>query len=311
MDKAENQRDIPIEVITSEQVTGNLLEWIKDNHKNLMDKLYSYGGVLFRNANCHTTQEFNEIALAVSPNLLDYVYRSTPRTRVEGKIYTSTEYPKEQSIPLHNENAYSRNWPNIIMFFSEIVATTGGQTPIGDMRKVYERIPKTVRDKFIEKQILYVRNYQPGIDISWQDVFQTDDKSEVENYCKANEIKFEWRDSDSLRTKQVCQAVVNHPVTQVPVWFNQAHLFHHTSHPKEMQEALLEVYAEEDLPRNTYYGDGEPIDPEILECIRQAYEVEKRMFDWQQGDVMILDNVLISHAREPFTGDRKVVVAMA
>jgi alpha-ketoglutarate-dependent taurine dioxygenase len=32
---------------------------------------------------------------------------------------------------------------------------------------------------------------------------------------------------------------------------------------------------------------------------------------WRQGDILLIDNMLTAHARNPFTGPRKVVVAMA
>ena len=34
-------------------------------------------------------------------------------------------------------------------------------------------------------------------------------------------------------------------------------------------------------------------------------------FQWQKGDIMILDNILTAHSREPYKGERKVAVAMA
>lgn len=64
------------------------------------------------------------------------------------------------------------------------------------------------------------------------------------------------------------------------------------------------------FPRNAYYRDGSEIEEESLEAIRQAYEQERIVFIWQKGDVMILDNRLIAHSRNPFKGNRKVVVAM-
>ncbi|MNG41197.1 Taurine catabolism dioxygenase TauD, TfdA family [compost metagenome] len=33
-------------------------------------------------------------------------------------------------------------------------------------------------------------------------------------------------------------------------------------------------------------------------------------FDWRKGDVILLDNMLAAHARDPFEGPRKIVVAM-
>ena len=105
--------------------------------------------------------------------------------------------------------------------------------------------------------------------------------------------------------------MATHPVTSETVWMNQAHLFHVTSLDPEVVEMLLEEYGEENLPRNTYYGDGSPIPPEAFAAIREAYEAEALVFPWEKGDVLLLDNMLMAHARSPFTGPRQVGVGMA
>jgi alpha-ketoglutarate-dependent taurine dioxygenase len=267
--------------------------------------------MLFRGFVMESAGQFEEVIGTVSGRLLDYTYRSTPRTIVSGKIYTSTEYPPHQTIPLHNENSYTRDWPMKIWFFSRICATSGGETPIADSRRVYQRIPREVRERFERKGVMYVRNYGSGFDLPWQEVFQTSDRADVEDFCRKLEMEFEWLPNDQLRTRQVCQAVASHPVTGEIVWFNQAHLFHVSRLPEEVRDAMLTIFAEEDLPRNVYFGDGAAIDSADLDLICEAYEQEKVAFQWEPGDVLLLDNMLTAHARNPFTGERQVVVGMA
>src|SRR6185295_11544764 len=114
----------------------------------------------------------------------------------------------------------------------------GGETPIADSRKVYARIDPAIRERFIAKGgVKYVRNYGTGIDLPWQEVFQTDDKAQAEHYCQKAGITFEWRGPDWLRTSQVCQAVATHPKTGDVVWFNQAHLFHVSSLPPAIRDS--------------------------------------------------------------------------
>ena len=96
----------------------------------------------------------------------------------------------------------------------------------------------------------------------------------------------------------------------MPVWFNQAHLFHVSALEASTRDTLLSIVAEQDLPRNVYYGDGSPIEESLLDEIRGVYEEEKRCFQWHRGDFLVLDNLLTAHGREPFEGDRKVIVAM-
>jgi len=289
----------------------NPIEWAKDNKNLIEQNLLEHGGLLLRGFNINSLSEFNKFSQIICPSLLEYTYRSTPRSSLGGKIYTTTEYPADQSIPLHNENAYSDSWPEKIMFFCAIPAKDGGETPIADSRKVLKRIDKEIVKKFEDKGVLYVRNYSPGVDLSWQEVFQTEDKQEVEKYCLNHSIKSFWNQTGpELTTKQLCQVTLLHPITKEKVWFNQAHLFHISSLNKELIQALIAEVGEKNLPRNSFYGDETPIEEEVLNHIREAYEKEMITFRWQRGDIMILDNVLMAHGRKPYSGERKIAVAM-
>lgn len=269
------------------------------------------GAILFRGFEVGGVNAFRQFAQSFGHPLLNYEFGSTPRSNVTQGVYTSTEYPAHQSIALHNEQAYTLEWPMKIWFYSVIAAQTGGETPIADSREIYRRMPEYIRQRFVEKGLMYVRNYGNGLDVAWEHVFNTEDRSVVEAYCQAHAIEWEWKDDGELRTRQVCQAVAVHPSTGDRVWFNQAHLFHVSNLPQEVRETLLDIVDEEDLPRNVYYGDGTPIEPEVLDEVRQVLDACAISFPWQEGDVLMLDNMLAAHARSPFTGARKVVVAMA
>jgi alpha-ketoglutarate-dependent taurine dioxygenase len=289
----------------------NLINWATNNREFLEKHLLQVGAILFRNFDLSSTEEFEQLIETVSGRLLDYSYRSTPRTLVSGHIYTSTEYPSHQSIPLHNEHSYSGSWPMKLWFFSMQVAEQQGETPIADSRKIYQHIPVEIRNCFERKGLMYVRNYGTGLDLDWQDVFQTKSRKAVEDYCRAEAIEFEWIGDDQLRTRQRCQVSMKHPQTGEMVWFNQAHLFHVSRLPTEVRDSLLSTFAEEDLPRNVYFADGSPIEPEMVDEILKVYEQHAVIFPWRAGDVLLIDNMLAAHGRNPFKGKRRVVVGMS
>jgi hypothetical protein len=189
-------------------------------------------------------------------------------------------------------------------------AERGGATPIADSRGVLRRLSPAVRERFRDG-VLYVRNYGQRLDLPWQDVFQTADRAEVERICGALGLAFAWGAEGTLRTWQVCQAMATHPGSGEEVWFNQAHLFHVSSLGEEVAAMLLAGAGEEDLPRNTYHADGTPIEAAALAEIRAAFAAEAVAWPWQREDVLLLDNMLMAHGREPYAGPRKVVVGMA
>lgn len=305
------QAGTPLNTLVQPAVAGvNLIEWATEQRPWIESQLLQYGGILFRGFAVREPAEFEQFLKAVSGDLLEYTYRSTPRSQVQGNIYTSTEYPAEQSIPLHNELSYTRSWPLKIGFFCVQPAVEKGRTPIADSRKVLARLSVSLRQRFATQGVLYLRNYREGLDLPWPTVFQTEDRAVVEQYCRQMGIEWEWVSSEHLRTRQVSQAIATHPQTGETVWFNQAHLFHVSSLPPVVRESLLATVAAIDLPRNTYYGDGSPIEPEILDEIHQAFTTEAVSFAWQAGDILLLDNMLTAHGRTPFGGPRRVLTGM-
>lgn len=305
-----SNRTLPL-VIESSDERGDMAAWIAKNRDYVNQTLATNGGILFRGSGVTTVQGFQHFIDSMADGLLEYSYRSTPRTQINGRIYTSTEYPADQSIPLHNEMAYTTNWPMKIWFGCLTAPEQGGETPICNSRRVFERIDPEIRDAFASKSVMYVRNYYEEIGLPWQDVFNTSDRAEVETICRSSGIAFEWLAGTRLRTRQVCQAVARHPRTGEMVWFNQAHLFHVSSLGQDVMDALVSMYDEADLPRTAAYGDGSPIELSALDEIRRIYNEEAVTFPWKESDVLLLDNMLTAHGRMPFGGARKIVVGMA
>ncbi len=286
------------------------VSWTQANRDRLADALRHHGALLFRDMGVDDVDTFKRMIDAFSSGpRLAYENRSTPRTHLSDRIYTSTEYPAEFSIPLHNENSYTSSWPGNIFFYAHLPSTGGGETPIADSRRVHAALPTALRERFEARKVMYVRNYG-HLDLPWQEVFQTQDPRDVEAFCAEAGIAVEWRDNGQLRTSQVCQAVAEHPVTGEKVWFNQAHLFHVSSLPRAQREALVDACGHDGLPRNAYYGDGGEIEEDALDEIRACYARHMIAFPWQRGDVLALDNMLYAHGRMPYQGPRKILVGM-
>jgi alpha-ketoglutarate-dependent taurine dioxygenase len=272
--------------------------------------LLRHGAILFRGFEMNAEAQFQHFIEIVGGELLPYIERSSPRTQVHGNIYTSTDHPPDQSIFLHCENSYQKSWPRKIFFYCHVAPQQGGETPIADTRRILKRISPAVRDGFERLGVMYVRNFGSGLGLSWQSVFQTEDRDIVERYCREAGIECVWRGPDKLMTRHVRSAIRQHPVTGEDLWFNHAVFFHISTLAPEAQVAIRSVLAENEFPNNTFYGDGRPIGNEVLEHLRSAYANETVCFPWVRGDILMLDNMLAAHGRRPFSGARKVLVGM-
>jgi alpha-ketoglutarate-dependent taurine dioxygenase len=294
-----------------------LIGWLKEHEAELEAALTEVGGVLLRGFDLPDEDAFQQVAQSYLHELLPYMEGQSPRTKVrEAGIYTSTEYPKDQTVTLHHELSYSADPPPRILFFCKVEATTGGETPVVDGRRVAEKLDPAVRERFERLGVLYFKHMHGdpeggiGRGKSWQAHFETDDRAKVEAYLRRNQVEFEWNADQSLTTRQKRPALVPHRGDGRAVWFNQANLWHLSNFPERVQKNLLKLLTEKQLPTHAYYGDGSPIAAEDMQHVRQVCLDESTKFLWKSGDLMILDNHTVAHGRMPFDGPRKVLVAL-
>jgi alpha-ketoglutarate-dependent taurine dioxygenase len=288
----------------------DLAEWIGANKDELNGYLDRYGAIVFKGFDLKSAPDFERAAAAVSPELFAE-YGDLPQESTADRIYHSTPYPEDKMILFHNESSHLPQWPLRQFFFCVIPAADRGETPLLDCRLSYEALDPELRREFAEKGLMYVRNFSEGIDVPWQDFFHTSDKAEVERTCAEAGMGCEWTESGGLRISQVSPAVAVHPRTGEKVFFNQIQLHHVSCLDEETRSALSQLFAEEDMPRNVYFGDGTPIPDETVAKIGEMYEELCVEPPWAAGDMIVLDNMLVAHARRPFSGERKILVAMA
>ena len=297
-------------VITPVVSGVNLIAWAQANSDVINKELKRHGAILFRGFMSNGQEDFERFLEAMSLKRMHYLEGATPRTDLGNQIYTSTEFPPEHSIALHNELSYSQSWPMRISFFCVTAPEVGGETPIADMRKVLKRIDPDIRQKFIERGWMLVRNYGDGLSLPWQSVFRTSNKAELERYCAESHVLLEWKDEQRIRTRHIRPATAVHPETGEEVWFNHIAFWHISSLDPKTRGMLVRDFKEDGVPYNTYYGDGSPIEASVIEELRKAYDSETIRFRWQKGDLLFMDNMLVSHGRNPYAGPRRIIVGM-
>ncbi|MFH9605895.1 TauD/TfdA family dioxygenase [Streptomyces sp. NPDC017448] len=277
----------------------------------ISDQLVKEKALVFRGFGV-TEETLDPVMDELLPNRLAYVHGNSPRTKVGKNVYTSTEYPQEFTISMHNEMSYAAAWPARLLFFCQKAAATGGATPVTDSALWLASLDDEVREAFAGG-VRYQQNLHDGLGLgkSWQDTFETTDRGVVEEFLTRTEAEYAWQRDGSLRVRQIRPATAVHPVTGDEVWFNQSDQWHPAGLGDDTAAALAQILSADELPQSVTFADGSPIpDAHILQIRDRGLE-HARDCDWNTGDLMLIDNMLVSHGRRPFTGSRRVLVAMS
>ncbi|HEX4955001.1 MAG TPA: TauD/TfdA family dioxygenase [Thermoanaerobaculia bacterium] len=296
-------------VATAAAPDVDLGDWARDHRGVIEEKLREHAAILFRGFGVTSSSAFRRFAGAV----VDSLYEENgehPRDAVEDGVYTPVFYPPDQMLLWHNENSFNHEWPQKIIFCCVKAAAQGGQTPVVDSRAVYREIPPAIREEFTAKGVMYVRNYGDGLGLDWRTLFRTAERSEVERLCARERMEVEWKSGDRLRTRSIRPAVVRHRVTGELAWFNQAQHWHPACLDAATRRTLDSMFEPDDMPRNCFFGDGSVIPDEHMREILAVYARLEQANSWREGDVMLVDNVLAAHGRKPFSGERKLLVAL-
>jgi alpha-ketoglutarate-dependent taurine dioxygenase len=302
------------------------LDLLREEIGNIRKDLLQYGAVLLRHFPVHNESDFETVVQTLGfGKSVDYIGGDSPRTKIQGGVYTSTEAPPQVKIPLHNELSFVKHFPKHIYFFCQVPPLADGETIIGDARKIYQAIDDRVKRRFIEKGLKYVSCYYYKSKLmdwinsmqrshkTWLDVFETENKQEVEQKCRENEFDFQWNQNDWIRISQKRPATYIHPETQEPVWFNQVHLY--DFNPQLLgwwrYLAAKAFYCRDHMKlHEVFFADGTSIARDDLYHIMDILDAHTVYFPWQKGDLLILDNVLAMHGRATFKGPRRILTAM-
>jgi hypothetical protein len=302
--------DRPMPLVITPSIRGvNLTEWVTDNKVWFHEQLAVHGAVLFRDF-AVGVEEFERFMLAAGDGelLSDPARYDLPGPK--DQVYVTTNYPAQHEIFLHNETWWQYSWPKKIYFCGQVVPERGGATTFADTRRVLARMDPAIVERFAGG-VMHVRNSGSRVGLRpWQNVFGTTDRAEVERFCRANEVEFEWQDDDVVTTRHWRPAFLDHPVTGERLWFNHAAHSHLSTNVTADMAAAVAGLDPSEVPTNVLYANGDPIPAEDMEVIRAAYRAETVVVPWEPGNVLVLDNMIAAHGREAYEGDRKVLVGM-
>jgi alpha-ketoglutarate-dependent taurine dioxygenase len=291
--------------------TGDAPSWAAEHRDALRAMVIEHGSVLVRGLGLRDVAGFEALARRLADGLVTETEAFAPRRTYSTGVYSSSPWPPNQPMCMHHELSYRLEFPGLMLFACLRAPTAGGATAVADSPTVLGALPTELVSRFEREGWLLTRSYNDEIGASVAEAFGTDDRSAVERYCHANAIEFEWQPDGGLRTRQRRSAVIQHPVTGQRCWFNQIAFLNEWTMAPEVREYLVDAYGADGLPFNTRFGDGDPIAEDVVQLLNGVYEANTAREPWQAGDLMLVDNVRTAHSREPFEGEREVLVAMA
>lgn len=284
--------------------------WIGESRDELNVMLGECGTLFFRCFGLKSAEDFDQFIRAFDYPNFTYADSLSNAVRVNKteRVFTANEAPSEVRIHLHHEMAQTPIYPSRLFFFCQQAAETGGETPLCRSDVLLDRL-REAEPNFVakcEQDGLKYSNVMPaqddassGMGRSWQSTLRSETKKQAEARLSELGYSWEWQTDDCLRaTTPVLQAVRELPDGRRS-FFNQ--LIAASQGWKDSRN---------DPSKAITHGDGTPLDFDAVQTACQIADEITFDVPWQTGDVALVDNYAVMHARRPFTGTRKVLASL-
>lgn len=293
---------------------GQFLNWTRTIREVLDGLILQYGGIVLRGFPIRTTNDFNALMECFPFYHRGYQGGWSPRRQLASRALESTVLERHLKLPVHSEMAYLRDYPPRIAFFCRIAAGSGGETIIADLRKVTARLPEDIRSLVASHKVRYARNYAPiGADISeaannpdkvpWDHAFSSISRNEVEACCAAMGMEAIWNVDGSLTVVSQVEPFAVHPRTGETIYRSTVH------NGGRLAGTVADTTGQA-FPTGSSFDDGSRLSEAQTAAIRAVLDDATIGWPWQSGDVMILDNLLMAHGRNPYEGEREIQVSL-
>lgn len=272
-----------------------------------LDALATHGWCLYR-AGIGSIEDFEAVVAGLGLPLAAH-YGDLPSRGGKSGVFSTTPYPPSEDILFHNEASHTPTVPRYIFFACLRAAREGGETPLSDGRLALSLLAPEIRRALAEKGLVYIRNFIPGLDVSWQQFFGTEDRGEVERICREQGIETCWRGDAELETRYRTHAIATHPIWG-EVLFHQIALHHPAFLDPDVRAFFEEMAGPDTTPRSVRFGTGEAISDDWAHAIYRAQLDAGTIFPWHPGDILMLDNWRFAHGRMAFVGERENYVML-
>ncbi|WP_322986218.1 amino acid adenylation domain-containing protein [Streptomyces sp. S584] len=271
--------------------------------------LVGAGAVMLRGVGARTPADVARVATALGVEPMTEREGFAPRTTLAPGVYSGSHWPTDDPMCMHHELSHAATVPSTLLFACLTAPDSGGRTNVADSQQVLAALPPEVTAPFAEHGWLLRRAYH-DVGLSWREAFGSTERAAVDAHCAEAAVEPTWSADGHLYTRQRRAAMVPHPRTGVPCWFNQIAFLNGLTLEPAIREYLTDVYGPDGLPFDTAAGDGAPVTADMVEKIDAVYDRFTVGEPWQEGDVLLVDNIRTAHARERYEGEREIAVVL-
>ncbi|KPI44163.1 Clavaminate synthase-like protein [Cyphellophora attinorum] len=299
---------------------------LQQNNGTLTDLLARHGTLLFRGLPIHSAQDFSKFAHAFGYKPHEIIGIVVNRPLLAPNVAPANEAPKEVLIYNHNESPQVPHAPEYIFFYCHRAPTIGGETPISSSVELFHRAKQAIPDfidnlaaKGILSKVTYKveKQYAGGSTLAQafgKDIVEGDDEAtqrkkieaQIARYGRGDHTTWEWSDDgQTLTLTHRLPAIRTQPGTELPTLFSALAAYY-----KNAQINNLTAQARKNAVSQVY-GDGSPIPEVYLQKLSEITDEIRVLHKWQQGDVLVYDNVIAQHGRQPWGGEQEDRVVLA
>ncbi|WP_246647357.1 TauD/TfdA family dioxygenase [Rhizobium laguerreae] len=273
----------------------------------LFDQLCARSAVVIRGGGRLSLPEIGAIADSVFARQPAYDTKEHPELDVSSGLYAPVKFAPEEELLWHHEDTFNETWPEYIMFCSATVPEWGGETSIVDGRLVLDSMSRDVVDVLREFGITYERHVDGRAGRTWQQLYGTSKKEKAIAHALSRNEKLSFVTADSAVLTAHRPAFKR--VGEKESWFNQLLHWHYAALPKDIRKLVEQGHIP--IYRFCRYGNGGEIDPRSVEQLVEAHRDVEHVVRWAPGDMVFLNNAVMSHGRRPYRGKREHVVRLA